>query len=170
MVRRKSTPVGKYSSRKGKAAMNRVCKYLSEVFAGQKFMRNLKTLSGDMFTSVEFPYVIEVKNVETWRYSHFLNCEGTIKCTIRKFWKQVIRDTKLANNKIKKSSAKNNLANKKPWLIFTKNNEPYYLPNYVCDDDFVRYMEDVNHVYVNNPRLIIFPMPSPEVMRQILEL
>jgi len=150
-----------YSNYKGKRAMKAVCEYLAQVFPRIKFARNLKVMSGDIFTATDFPFVVEVKNVEAWRYAHFINQSGMFTATVKKFWEQVNRDCALHLERTKEV--------KIPWLIFTKNKEPYY---FAIPTDFVHprilLKAGMTATFLPVEHATVFTMPEPALMRKII--
>jgi hypothetical protein len=145
--------------------MNFVCQYLAEIYPQLNFERNLKNKSGDIFTTEDFPFVIEVKNQERWRYSHFFGSDRIIYSHIKDFWAQVTRDVDLLKKQTKVA--------KIPWLVFTKNREPYYFMfsrEHVPTEAVLFLLKKVHWPVLIIPgnKLIVFPSPTVQTMGKFL--
>lgn len=149
---------------KGKRAMKFVCEYLKKIYPDLSFERNLKNRSGDIFTTTDFPFVVEVKNQECWKFCHFFGPENRIYSHMAKFWQQVNRDVKL----LEKQSG----VRKIPWLVFTKNREPYYFMFSRDDmgaDSYILLLKlSCPTLYIPRNRLVVFPALPAEKMRRFL--
>lgn len=134
---------GKLAKSKGNSYERKIAKLFSEWWGEVKSFRRTpmsggwskSRATGDIICPSEFPFDIECKHHKDWELIQLL--KSPEKCKLMKFWKQAVDECR---------------PNKKPMLIFTKNNQPDLVM--VCDENMRKIALD-NKFYLD-PVLVCF--------------